>query len=59
MAGCPKTEDADRWLERGREPALDEVLAEPMLSPLMTERTVRLLKLAALLARLRGGRAAA
>jgi len=53
MQGCPKTEDADRWLVRGREPALDEVLAEPMLAPVMTDRTVRLLRLAAMLQRMR------
>ena len=59
MPGCPKTEDADRWLARGREPALDEVLGEPMLSGLMTPRTARLLRLAAMLVRLRESRQAA
>jgi hypothetical protein len=51
--------EADRWLVRGREPALEEVLAEPMLAPLMTPRTVRLMKLAAVLMRLQAQRPAA
>jgi hypothetical protein len=53
MPACPETSDADRWLERGLEPRLDDVLADPMLATVMTPRTVRLLKLAALLARMR------
>jgi hypothetical protein len=51
--------EADRWLVRGREPALEEVLSEPMLAPVMTPRTVRLLKLAAMLMRLKAQRPAA
>ena len=53
MPACPETSDADRWLVRGLEPRLDDVLADPMLAPVMTPRTVRLLRLAALLARMR------
>jgi hypothetical protein len=51
MPGCPDAEDANRWLERGLEPRLEDVLADPMLAPLMTARTVKLLRLAALLVR--------
>ena len=53
MHACQETKAADRWLVRGLEPRLDDVLADPMLAPLMTARTVRLLRLAALLARVR------
>ena len=42
---------ADRWLVRGREPALEDVLGDPMLAPIMTPRTVKLIKLTAMLAR--------
>ena len=53
MPACPENIDADRWLVRGVEPSLDEVLTDPMLAPVMTPRTVRLVRLAALLARMR------
>lgn len=53
MHACPETLDANRWLVRGSEPPLDDVMTDPMLAPLMTARTVRLVRLAALLARMR------
>ena len=59
MMNCPQTENADRWLAQGLEPALNEVLGDPMLAPVMTPRTVKMMRLAAMLARLRAAPAAA
>jgi hypothetical protein len=59
MANTAEAWEADRWLVRGREPPLEDVLSEPMFAPVMTPRTVKLIRLAAMLARLKAQRPAA